>query len=142
MLNTNSGFLTHIIKPLKNMTQFLPLDSLLSHNPSFFLQYPNLPSYLFALYRFFSNPILMPRYFLQPQPKGSMWHLFKYRRFASIRLAVRKFPRAVYDHVDKATGVKSDQTIALVGPRTSLEYPDCLRRISYFDSENKNAWSF
>ncbi len=47
-----------------------------------------------------------------------------------------------YRHVDKASGVKSDQTIALVGPKTSLEYPDCLRRISYFDSENKKRLVF
>jgi transposase len=50
--------------------------------------------------------------------------------------------RRSYRHVDKATGVKSDQMIALVGPRTSLEYPDCLRRISYFDSENKKDLVF
>ena len=50
--------------------------------------------------------------------------------------------RRSYRHVDKATGVKSDQTIALVGPRTSLEYPDPLRRISYFDSENQKRLVF
>ena len=50
--------------------------------------------------------------------------------------------RRSYRHVDKASGVKSDQTIALVGPKTSLEYPDSLRRISYFDSENKKRLVF
>ncbi len=50
--------------------------------------------------------------------------------------------RRSYRHVDKTSGVKSDQTIALVGPKTSLEYPDCLRRISYFDSENKKRLVF
>jgi transposase len=50
--------------------------------------------------------------------------------------------RRSYRHVDKASGVKSDQTIALVGPKTSLEYPDCLRKISYFDSENKKRLVF
>jgi len=50
--------------------------------------------------------------------------------------------RRSYRHVDKASGVKSDQTIALVGPKTSLEYPDSLRRISYFDSENKKRLAF
>lgn len=52
------------------------------------------------------------------------------------------YVRRSYRHVDKASGVKSDQTIALVGPKTSLEYPDCLRRISYFDSENKKRLVF
>jgi len=50
--------------------------------------------------------------------------------------------RRSYRHVDKTSGVKSDQVIALVGPRSSLEYPDCLRRISYFDSENKKRLVF
>ena len=50
--------------------------------------------------------------------------------------------RRSYRHVDKASGVKSDQTIALVGPKTSLEYPNCLRRISYFDSENQKRLVF
>jgi len=50
--------------------------------------------------------------------------------------------RRSYRHVDKASGVKSDQTIALVGPKTSLEYPDRLRKISYFDSENKKRLVF
>jgi transposase len=50
--------------------------------------------------------------------------------------------RRSYRHVDKASGVKSDQTIALVGPKTSLEYSDCLRRISYFDSENPKRLVF
>ncbi len=50
--------------------------------------------------------------------------------------------RRSYRHVDKTSGIKSDQMIALVGPKTSVEYPDCLRRISYFDSENKNRLVF
>jgi transposase len=50
--------------------------------------------------------------------------------------------RRSYRHVDKTSGVKSDQMITLVGPKTSLEYPDSLRRISYFDSENKKRLVF
>ncbi len=50
--------------------------------------------------------------------------------------------RHSYRQVDKTSGVKSDQRIVLVGPRTSFEYPDCLRRISYFDSENKKRLVF
>jgi transposase len=52
------------------------------------------------------------------------------------------YMRRSYRHVDKTTGIRSDQTIALVGPKTSWEYPDCLRRISYFDSENKKRLVF
>jgi hypothetical protein len=37
--------------------------------------------------------------------------------------------------VDKSTGVRSDQTILLTGPKTSRLYPNPLRRIHYFDAE-------
>ena len=39
--------------------------------------------------------------------------------------------------VDKTTGVRSDQRIVLCGPQTKKEYPDALRRISFFDVESK-----
>ena len=44
--------------------------------------------------------------------------------------------------VDKSTGLRSDQTIRLRGPKTSLDYPDVLRRVSYFDSENEKRFVF
>ena len=37
--------------------------------------------------------------------------------------------------VDPGTGLRSDQTILLRGPKTSQFYPDCLRRVSFFDIE-------
>ena len=37
--------------------------------------------------------------------------------------------------IDPATGVRSDQTIRLTGPKTRRLYPDTLRRIHYFDAE-------
>jgi hypothetical protein len=37
--------------------------------------------------------------------------------------------------VDPSTGVRSDQTIVLTGPKTSRLYPNPLRRIHYFDAE-------
>jgi transposase len=41
-----------------------------------------------------------------------------------------------YSHpIDRSTGVRSDQTIVLTGPRTSRYYPDPLRRIHYVDAE-------
>ncbi len=40
--------------------------------------------------------------------------------------------------VDKSTGLRSDQTIRLADPNTSLRYPESLRRIHYFDSETGN----
>jgi hypothetical protein len=41
------------------------------------------------------------------------------------------FARRGYREVDKATGLRSDQTILLCGPRSSQLYPDPLRRVSY-----------
>jgi hypothetical protein len=42
----------------------------------------------------------------------------------------------VYSHpVDKSTGVGADQSIALDGFYTKMEYPQHLRRVSYVDSE-------
>ena len=38
--------------------------------------------------------------------------------------------------VDKSTGLRSDQTIVLAGPKTSRLYPDPLRRISSYDADN------
>ena len=44
--------------------------------------------------------------------------------------------------VDKTTGLRSDQTIVLTGPKTSQEYPAPLRRISYVDAETHKRFVF
>ena len=44
--------------------------------------------------------------------------------------------------VDKNTGLRSDQTIVLHGPKSSTDYPDALRRISYFDAETEKRYVF
>ena len=44
--------------------------------------------------------------------------------------------------VDRATGLRSDQTIVLTGPKTSQEYPAPLRRISYVDAETGKRFVF
>jgi hypothetical protein len=44
--------------------------------------------------------------------------------------------------VDKATGLRSDQTIRLRGPKTSKAYPAPLRRISYVDAETATRFVF
>ena len=41
------------------------------------------------------------------------------------------FSRRSYQPVDKSTGLRSDQTIVLCGPKTSHLYPQPLRRVSY-----------
>ena len=42
------------------------------------------------------------------------------------------FARRAYRAVDKTTGLRSDQTIVLRGPKTSTLYPAPLRRVSYY----------
>jgi len=44
--------------------------------------------------------------------------------------------------VDKSAGLRSDQTIVLQGPKTSLQYPVPLRRISYHDADTNKRFVF
>jgi hypothetical protein len=44
--------------------------------------------------------------------------------------------------VDKATGLRCDQTVVLTGPLSKTKYPDKLRRISFFDAETGNTYVF
>lgn len=44
--------------------------------------------------------------------------------------------------VDKATGLRSDQSIMLAGPKTARAYPDQLRRISFHDQETDRRFVF
>jgi hypothetical protein len=46
-----------------------------------------------------------------------------------------QFWRRDWRPVRHSTGLRSDQTIQLTGPKTSRLYPDPLRRIHYFDAE-------
>ena len=52
------------------------------------------------------------------------------------------YRRPYYQKVDKATGLRSDQTIALNGYYASKDYPAILRRISYFDAETDKRLVF
>ena len=44
--------------------------------------------------------------------------------------------------VDKTTGLRCDQTVVLHGRNASRDYPDTLRRISYFDAVTENRFVF
>ena len=46
-----------------------------------------------------------------------------------------QFRRRYSRPVDKSTGLRSDQTILLTGPKSQKLYPDPLRRVSYFSEE-------
>ncbi len=53
-----------------------------------------------------------------------------------------EFTRRGRRAVDKATGLRSDQSIMLAGPKTARLYPDQLRRISFYDQENDRRFVF
>jgi len=44
--------------------------------------------------------------------------------------------------VDRTTGLRSDQTIALAGSQSSRLYPDPLRRIAFYDTDNQRRLVF
>jgi len=53
-----------------------------------------------------------------------------------------KFQRIYSLPVDKSTGLKCDQIIALTGVDTPQYYPEKLRRVRFFDVENNNNLTF
>jgi hypothetical protein len=52
------------------------------------------------------------------------------------------YARQPYQPVDKSTGLRSDQKITLQGVKTSLQYPEALRRITYRDAETQKRFAF
>ena len=52
------------------------------------------------------------------------------------------YTRRVRRAVDKATGLRSDQTIVLAGPKSSKLYPNALRRISFYDADHQRRLVF
>jgi hypothetical protein len=52
------------------------------------------------------------------------------------------FTRRARRHVDKTTGLRSDLTIVLAGPKSSRLYPDPLRRIAFYDVERERRLVF
>jgi len=52
------------------------------------------------------------------------------------------YQRCASRPVEPTTGLRSDQTIRLRGPKTSQDYPDPLRRISYVDADTHTRFVF
>ena len=53
-----------------------------------------------------------------------------------------QFRRRYSRPVDKSTGLRSDQTILLTGPKSQKLYPDPMRRVSYFSEEINKYFVF
>lgn len=52
------------------------------------------------------------------------------------------YARRDYRKIDKDTGLRSDQTIVLRGPKSSKLYPACLRRITFVDPDTRKRFVF
>jgi len=52
------------------------------------------------------------------------------------------FTRRAHRPIDRATGLRSDQTIVLAGPKSSRLYPNPLRRVAFYDVEHKRRLVF
>jgi hypothetical protein len=51
--------------------------------------------------------------------------------------------RRIYSHpVDRTVGLRCDQTIMLVTPKSLAGYPEKLRRVKYFDADRKKQFVF
>ena len=53
-----------------------------------------------------------------------------------------KYTRREHREVDKTTGLRSDQTMVLSGPRSSRRYPDRLRLVAFYDAEHDRRLVF
>lgn len=53
-----------------------------------------------------------------------------------------RFKRIISNSVDKTTGVRCDQVIKLAGNVVFKDYPDRLRRVKYYDQENKRIFVY
>jgi len=72
-----------------------------------------------------------------------LYHLVQAQAFFVVRgKRDLDFARRDWRTVDKTTGLRSDQTIVLRGPKSSQRYPVPLRRIAYFDAENDKRFVF
>ena len=52
------------------------------------------------------------------------------------------YRRSLSREVDKTTGLRSDETISLRGPKTRDRYPAPLRRVTFFDEEKRVRYVF
>lgn len=74
---------------------------------------------------------------------GRLYTLHQARAFFVIRANANLQYRRLYSHpIDKTTGLRCDQTIALSGPRSALRYPVTLRRVKFYDAEHDKLLVF
>ena len=71
-------------------------------------------------------------------------HLFNQANAFYVTRAKRNLDctRRFSSPVDRTTGLRSDQTIVLRGPKSSMDYPNPLRRIGYYDDETQRRFTY
>ena len=72
-----------------------------------------------------------------------LYSMNEQRSFFVLRAKSNLKFRRIYSHpIDKATGLKCDQTIVVTGISTSKQYPEKLRRIKYYDAATNKMLVF
>ena len=72
-----------------------------------------------------------------------LYHIHQQQSFFVIRAKNNMaFSRRASRQVNKNLGLRSDQTIRLTGPKSSVYYPELLRRIHYVDTELDKRFFF
>lgn len=72
-----------------------------------------------------------------------LYTLSQFLAFFVVRAKRNMTARRLYSHpIDKATGLRCDQTIVLTGVKTSTLYPEKLRKIRYVDEETDKDFVF
>lgn len=74
---------------------------------------------------------------------GRLYIIELFHAFFIIRAKSNLRFRRLYSHpIDKATGMRCDQTIVLTGINSSMNYPEKLRRVRFFDEEKNKRLTF
>ncbi len=74
---------------------------------------------------------------------GRLHRLHRAQAFFVIRAKSNLQYRRLYSHpIDKASGLRCDQTIALTGVRSCTDYPVALRRIKFYDATHDKLLVF
>ena len=74
---------------------------------------------------------------------GRLYQFNRHHAFFVIRAKDNLKYRRLYSHpIDRETGLRCDQTVILTGFYQAKNYSDKLRRIRYYDAENKKRFTF
>ncbi|MFH1766656.1 MAG: hypothetical protein ABH826_01015, partial [Patescibacteria group bacterium] len=72
-----------------------------------------------------------------------LFSIHQQQAFFATRAKVNMSCKRVYSRpVDKANGLRCDQSVSLIGPKAKKNYPELLRRVKFFDSELDRTFEF